>query len=198
MDSDETLTVKMRLLLAAKTLFSQNGFEQTSTASIAREAGTSESQLVRYFGTKAGLLEGVFETSWAGLHERVLNATAVAPTAREALTSILGIIHESFSSDPDVGYLLLFEGRRIRGPEHEIFLSRGFKRFSELLHQLILRGVHDGSFSRPLNPAAMASALLGAAEGMMREAMTAQRSGQPEPFSQEDVRQVFTAILDGI
>jgi hypothetical protein len=34
-----------RLLLAAKELFARNGYEQTSTAAIARRAGTSESQL---------------------------------------------------------------------------------------------------------------------------------------------------------
>ena len=38
------------------------------TASIAREAGSSESQLIRYFGGKAGLLEAIFNESWTALN----------------------------------------------------------------------------------------------------------------------------------
>src|SRR5436305_3537497 len=46
---DDTQTSRGRLLTAGKGLFSRLGYEGTSTATIAREAGTSESQLVRYF-----------------------------------------------------------------------------------------------------------------------------------------------------
>lgn len=198
MDLDATHSAKSRLIAAAKTLFAQNGYEQTSTSSIAREAATSESQLVRYFGTKAGLLEAVFDASWMGLHQRVLTATATAPTARGALQAILNIIIESFSRDPEIGYLLLFEGRRIRGPEHEIFLSRGFRQFSALLHQVIERGIQDGSLRGGVSVPALTSALLGAAEGMMRDILTAIRAGDPLPFSQDEVREVFETILGGV
>ena len=47
-DPDSTHTSRSRLLAAGKTLFARHGYEQASTAAIAREAGTSESQLVRY------------------------------------------------------------------------------------------------------------------------------------------------------
>ena len=60
-------TSRDRLLSAGKTLFGRLGYEQTSTAAIAREAGTSESQLVRYFGGKSGLLEAIFNQAWEGL-----------------------------------------------------------------------------------------------------------------------------------
>lgn len=184
-----------RLIAAARTLFAQNGYEQTSTASLAREAGTSESQLVRYFGSKAGLLEAVFDASWSVLQQEVLNATAAAPSAREALEATLNIIIQSFTRDPEIAYLLLFEGRRIRGPEHEIVLSKGFRQFNQLLQQLIRRGHADGSFNAGLSVPALSSALLGAAEGMIRDRLTAQRAGDPEPFSTDDVRSAFTRML---
>ena len=56
-------------MTAGKMLFSRNGYEQTSTSAIAREAGTSESQLVRYFGGKSGLLEAIFNETWSNLSE---------------------------------------------------------------------------------------------------------------------------------
>ena len=64
-EGDNTQTSRMRLLNAGKTLFAKNGYEQTSTAAIARESGSSESQLIRYFGGKAGLLEAIFNESFA-------------------------------------------------------------------------------------------------------------------------------------
>jgi AcrR family transcriptional regulator len=53
-----------RILVTAKTLFASLGYDNTSTAVIARNAGTSESQLMKHFGGKAGLLETIFTEGW--------------------------------------------------------------------------------------------------------------------------------------
>jgi AcrR family transcriptional regulator len=53
-----------RILDAAKALFSIRGYEQTTTARIARQAGTSESQVVKHFETKEGVLETIFNQGW--------------------------------------------------------------------------------------------------------------------------------------
>lgn len=195
-DSDSTMTSRARLIAAAQKLFSQNGYEQTSTASIAKEAGTSESQLVRYFGSKAGLLEALFEVAWSGLQQQVLTATAAAPTAREALLDIVGIMIEAFTRDEDLAYLMLFEGRRIRGPEHEVFLSKGFRQFNQLLQQVIRRGQADKSLGSNVSVPALTSALLGAVEGMMRDQLTARRAGEPPPFGYDELRAVFATLLE--
>ncbi len=60
-----------RILRSAKHLFARNGYENTSTVAIAREAGTSESQLMKHFGSKQGLLLAIFDRGWAGIIERV-------------------------------------------------------------------------------------------------------------------------------
>ncbi|TLZ28289.1 MAG: helix-turn-helix transcriptional regulator, partial [Gammaproteobacteria bacterium] len=64
----EAASSRERLLSTAKRLMAEAGYERVSTAAIAREAGTSESQLVRNFGSKAGLLETIFDESWAPLN----------------------------------------------------------------------------------------------------------------------------------
>lgn len=48
-----------RLLRAAVRSFSKNGFERTTTRIIARTAGVNESLIIRYFGTKEGLLKAI-------------------------------------------------------------------------------------------------------------------------------------------
>ena len=49
------------LLQAAKTLFSERGFDATSTQLIAKVAGVSEGILFHHFGSKRGLFEALVE-----------------------------------------------------------------------------------------------------------------------------------------
>ena len=99
-DADNTQTSRRRLLEAGKALFARFGFEQTSTAIIAREAGTSESQLVRYYKGKAGLLEAIFNDCWAALNQHVQGVVVAATDAREALAGVLETVTEAFGRMP--------------------------------------------------------------------------------------------------
>jgi len=197
-DFDNTQTSRQRLLEAGKSLFSKHGFEQTSTAAIAREAGTSESQLVRYFRSKVGLLEAIFNDNWRELNQVIQSVVMAAKDAREALAGVLECVTEAFGKDPALAYLLLFEGRRIRGATSEIILSQGFVEFDNLLHVLIHRGNRDGTFRSDLNENALASALLGATEAMVRDRLLAQRAGRPMPFDVREIRAIFFALLQGL
>lgn len=197
-DADSTQTSRRRLLDAGKALFAKYGFEQTSTANIARDAGTSESQLVRYYKSKAGLLEAIFNDCWSGLNQRIQGVVVGATNAREALAGVLETVSDAFGADADLAYLLLFEGRRIRGSSSEIHLSRGFIDFDNLLRVLINRGKRDGTFRQELSETAVASALLGATESMIRDRLIAQRAEKPLPFSNDEVRAIFLALLSGL
>src|SRR2546428_6576285 len=59
-----------RLREAAKPLFAERGYESTSTAAICRLAGTSQSQLIKHFTNKQGLLEAIFEYAWEQINPR--------------------------------------------------------------------------------------------------------------------------------
>jgi len=74
-----------RILMSAKRLFARNGYENTSTVAIAREPD-SESQLMKHFGSKQGLLAAIFDRGWASIIERV---QATQGTGRR-LTGCLG------------------------------------------------------------------------------------------------------------
>lgn len=197
-DADSTQTSRRRLLDAGKALFARYGFEQTSTAVIAREAGTSESQLVRYYKSKAGLLEAIFNDSWGALNQHIQQVVVGATDAREALAGVLECVTEAFGKDADLAYLLLFEGRRIRGGSSEIVLSKGFMEFANLLRVLIHRGKRDGTFRTDVSDEAIASALLGATEAMIRDRLMAQRSGKGSPYADQEIRAIFFALLTGL
>lgn len=188
---------RARLIAAAKALFAHAGFEQSSTAAIARDAGTSESQLVRYFGTKAGLLEAIFDEAWTPLNARVHDLLADASSGRAAVGGVLSAVLAAFERDDQLATIFLFEGRRIRGGEHEVKLSSGFLEFTDIIHRLIRRGQKDGSFAPGYDSKALAAALMGAAEAMVRERVLARRAGTTKTYSDKQVQRIFEAMLDG-
>ncbi len=189
---------RARLLAVGKTLFARVGYEQASTSTIAREAGTSESQLARCFGGKAGLLEAVFNEGWKPLTEAILRLVADAPDSRTAIVGSLTAVLTAFRRDPELACIFLFEGRRVRGERHEVALSSGFREFSGIVGRLIRRGQQDGAISRDLDDAAVASALMGAAEEMIREWVLAKRAGEAPPFPERAIQGVFAALVAGL
>jgi len=196
--ADNTQTSRSRLLNAGKTLFAKNGYEQTSTATIAREAGSSESQLIRYFNGKAGLLEAIFNESWAAMNEMVAQQIGAAQHGRDAILRILGLMIQAFSRDHDIAFLFLFEGRRMRGGTHEVLLSKGFVKFMEVIDALLQRGRQDGSFRTDIDPKILSSAMLGCAEGMIRDRVLAERNNQPNPYEDDAIIRTFTAMVNGL
>lgn len=184
--------------MAGKTLFARNGYEQTSTAAIARESGSSESQLIRYFGGKAGLLEAIFNDSWSFLNESVEAHVGEAAHGRDAIIRILSLMIQALGRDHDIAFLFLFEGRRLRSGSHEVLLSKGFVQFYQTVGQLIERGRQDGSFRSDVHPQVLGSAMLGVAEGMLRDRVLAERSGRTEPYNDDEILKTFTAMVNGL
>lgn len=187
-----------RMLAGARRLFAEQGYEGTSTAAIARAAGTSESQLVRAFGSKAGVLEAVFDAGWRELNVRIRDVVTDATSGRGAVVRILTTMLAALERDPDLATVMLLEGRRIRGDSHEVSVSTGFRTFSDVVQRLIRRGQKDGSFSGDHDAAAVAAALMGAVEGMVRERVIARRAGTARPFSDRQVLRIFETLLDSL
>jgi AcrR family transcriptional regulator len=185
-----------RLLQAGKGLFSRSGFESASTAALAQEAGTSESQLVRYFASKAGLLDAIFEEAWKPLNARVHDLLADAASGRAAVLAVLTAVLSTLEHDDEVATLFLFEGRRIRG-EGRVKLSSGWLEFSDIIVRLVKRGQKDGSFDAAFDATAVAAALIGSTEAMVRERMLARQQGANRTFSDRQVQRIFEAMLDG-
>ena len=186
-----------RLLNAGKSLFARQGYENTSTSAVAQEAKTSESQLVRYFGGKAGLLEAIFDEAWGPMNARVHDLLADATTGRAAVAAVLSAVLAALDRDDDLAAVLLFEGRRIRGGDSEVRLSSGFLEFSDVVLRLVKRGQRDGSFAPGFDATALSATFIGAAEAMVRDRLLLKRAGSRKTFSDKQVQRIFDALLDG-
>jgi AcrR family transcriptional regulator len=185
-----------RLLESAKRLFATQGYEQSATSAIARQAGTSESQLMRYFGGKAGLLDALFDDAWARLNARVGKAIGGIPRAREALLAACQAVVSTLSRDEQLATLLMFEGRRVRGAHGKVRIARGVAQFTDTMRALIRKAQAERDFDPSLDADALASALVGALEAMIRDRLVG-RDGGGRSFAEREIGRTLDAMVSG-
>src|SRR5229473_1303612 len=184
-----------RILRVSKSLFANRGYEHTSTSAIARQAGTSESQLMKHFGNKAGLLEAIFIEGWTGITDAARVAIQDVTSPLLKLQTISGCVLRSLERDPELKLLLLLEGRRIRKEGQMVALTQGFLGFVQLLDG-VLYEMRDLQMLRPgFSPQAVRSALMGMLEGMLRDRFLGDRLGFPADFSLDQIQQVLSRVL---
>jgi TetR/AcrR family transcriptional regulator, repressor for uid operon len=187
-----------RILQAAKHLFAAKGYDNTSTAAIARLAGTSESQLIKHFSSKEGLLEAIFEQSWQKLTWPLKQAMQQAPTPLEKLKVLLDLVIGAFERDAELKQLLLLEGRHIRKDGHMILLTQGFVDLVATLDGLLAEMRKSGQMRADLHAEGVRSALIGAIEGMLRDQIVAKRIRFPAHYNVKDIREIFSVFLASI
>ena len=186
-----------RILQAAKQLFAGRGYENTSTVGIARLAGTSESQLMKHFGSKEGLLEAIFEQGWQKMGYLLRSIHALSSPA-DKLQALLELVLKALERDPELKQLLLLEGRRVRKEGAIVLLTKGYLEFIAVLDG-ILGEMRAADQLRPdLSLQAVRSGLIGLFEGLMRDQILGQRLGYPAMYSTEEMRQLFSVVVDGL
>jgi AcrR family transcriptional regulator len=122
-----------RLREAAKALFADGGYERTTTAAICRLAGTSQSQLIKHYVNKQGLLDAIFEHAWEHLNPAIRLAIERNPSPKDKLRIVVDMVFGFLQSDENLRTIFLLEGRRIRGDGHMVVLVPGFLDFVKIL-----------------------------------------------------------------
>jgi AcrR family transcriptional regulator len=192
--AEEHRSSKERILLSAKHLFSKDGYDNTSTAAIARMAGTSESQLMKHFGSKEGLLEAIFDAGWGGM-AYMFRAIHDLQSPTEKLEVMLEMILTNLERDPELRDLMLLEGRRIRKEGHMVLLTKGYLQFVGVVDAILTEMRATGELRADVHNDAVRSALNSMFEGMLRDLVLAQRTGFPANYSREDLRHIFKIVL---
>ena len=126
-EANAELSSHDRILQAGRDLFAEDGYENTTTSAIARRAGTSESQLIKHFGSKEGLLEGIFDRAWQRMAQGVQHVQEGDAPPLERLRALTELMIASLERDKELRTLMLLEGRRIRKHGHMVLMTRGFQ-----------------------------------------------------------------------
>ncbi len=185
-----------RLLRVGKQLFAVHGFEKTSTAAIARAAKTSESQLIKHFQSKEGLLEAIFDEGWRRM-SYIFTALQVVKAPQEKLRMMLELMLNAFESDPALKELMLLEGRRLRKGDSTLVVTEGYLQFVTTLDSILESLSKQGVLRPNISVEGLRSAMIGMMEGMLRDQVLARRVGYPANFGIDELRTVFTVLLEG-
>jgi AcrR family transcriptional regulator len=186
-----------RILLAAKNLFATRGYDNTSTIMIARAAGTSESQLVKHFGSKDGLLEAIFDQGWREVGDPFADCSLIA-SPHERLKHVFQHMLLGLERDPELMEVMLLESRRVRKSATDVMESHGLFEFMRKL-QLLLATIRDGGeLLACLNLEATTSALVGACEAMLRDRIMVRRLGQEPAYAVNDILRVLDTMLPAL
>jgi AcrR family transcriptional regulator len=184
-----------RIREAAKSIFASRGFEASSTAAICRLAGTSQSQLIKHFANKQGLLDAIFEYAWEQINPAVSLAIEKIASPREKLKIMVDMVLTFMEKDRELRTLFLLEGRRIRGDGHMVVLVPGFFEFVKTLDAVLKEMLAKGELSPRLHPQAVRSAMMGLLEGLLRDQFLAKPSHFPASYTEADVRAILNAFL---
>ncbi len=188
-----------RILQAARQLFAREGYESTTTAAIARAAGTSESQLIKHFRGKEGLLDAIFEEAWTRLGEGIRVALQRPGTTTLVKLRLLSdVLFAGLESDADLRTLMLLEGRRMRRHGQIVVLSSGYLQLVQVLDNLLEALRQSGELRPGVEPQAARSVLIGSFEGLLRDRLLADRVGYPAAYGPRETRAAFAAVLDGL
>src|ERR1700710_236838 len=148
-----------RILVTAKTLFASLGYDNTSTAVIARNAGTSESQLMKHFGGKAGLLETIFTEGWNKINGQLESCFASAGDLSGRLCCIPGVVFECLDQDVELKTLVLLESHRMREAARTQAGTSGYAGFLRMIDETIERSKSEKEFHGPTGTIPLRSAI---------------------------------------
>ena len=180
--------------MAAKRLFALNGYENTSTVAIAREAGTSESQLMKHFGSKRGLLAVILDRGWNSVMARVQTVPANSATV-DRLSYVLEAFVTELENDPDLKNLMVLEAGRVRKDNRDVMIGPGFQQFTESVSGLLTEMRDQGQIRSDLSLEAVRAALVGMTEGLLRDQVLAQRSEFHASYTSDDLKKALRVLI---
>ena len=191
--TNSNLSSHDRILRAAKQLFAGHGYENTSTVAIAREAGTSESQLMKHFGSKQGLLVAIFDRGWANMSERILAIPHGSPADR--LLSVLEAVTVELEQDPELKVLSALEARRVRKDSTDVLMGRGPRQYRDTINKILEEMRAEGQLRLDINLDAVRAAVIGMAEGLWRDQVLADRSELRADYGLDDIHKVLELLI---
>jgi AcrR family transcriptional regulator len=161
---------KKALVDAAIKLFAANGFDATSTASIAQYAGVTEPLIHYHFKSKDGLFTHLLETIFAQYFDRFDELPEKTPTEFDKLVNLIRF-HFRFAEDyPDETFIVISAcPAKLQDAAHACaqYVANQGKCMSEYIAGCLERGIASGEF-RDVPVAATTGLLLAMVNGLMR------------------------------
>jgi AcrR family transcriptional regulator len=177
------------LMVAARRLFTERGYDNVGTEEIVRAAGVTRGALYHHFGGKAELLEAVYERLEAESTERVARVVLGSELDSPLEAMVAGV--EAFldeCAEPELQRIALHDAPAVLGWDRwrEIAAANGLG----LIEASLAAAIEAGEI-RPLPVRPMAHLLLGALD---EAAMLVARDS--DPVARAEVTTVLLVLLE--
>lgn len=139
------------ILIAARDIFCELGYEQTAVATIAARIGVVEGTVFKYFATKRELLLKVLERWYDDISSALARDLDGLATPRERLRAV---IHSHLRVVRDYPLLCRLMFREVRGEEdyRSSTLHEKNRRYTRFLTEVIKDGSSRGAFRAGISP----------------------------------------------
>jgi AcrR family transcriptional regulator len=151
------------ILVAARDVFCEKGYEATAVASIADRIGVVEGTVYKYFATKRELLLKVLEHWYQDIFGAAARTAAGAGSAREKLHSLV-LGHLRAIRDYPLLCRLMFREVRSEQDYHGSGLHEMNRRYTRVLLEVISQGSTRGEFRADLSPLLLRDLIYGGIE----------------------------------
>jgi len=185
--------VKERILTAAKSLFAEKGHRETKLREIASEAHTSESQVVKYFQSKSGVLDALLTQA----RIRIQDALDALQREKEdpvlVLKTIPSLLLDVFDKDHELLKVYLFDNRYYTLiPEEQIAQET---RLQGKLTDIFRRVKKTKVRSRVLSPETLASLFWTLNLHMFRDKFYSKINPDYPDFALEEINAVVETFI---
>jgi AcrR family transcriptional regulator len=177
-----------QLIEVAWAEFAENGFAQTSTEHVVREAGVTRGALYYHFKDKTDMFRAVVELAHARILTRIHDASASAPSITEGLRRGCLAFLEACSS-PDIRQIALIDGPSVLGwaEWRKIDADNGFGALCD--------GLKEARRQKALRVGTDPMALAYLLSGAMNEAALALSDPELSKIQRDKLRRAMEAAL---
>ena len=166
-----SLETRERILTAANTLFSSNGYEKTGVSQICQAAGVSKGAFYHHFPSKHNIFMTLLQ-QWLEKLDKIFLAIETTsedvPAAIHAMAASTDMILTE--SQGQLSLFLEFWEKSIRDEKVWEETKEPFLKYLRYFSLLIKKGIDQGTIA-PVDPASAARALIGLATGTILQGM---------------------------
>jgi len=160
---------RREIIDAARRCFLKNGFHQTTTDEICREASITPGGLYHYFGSKEDIISAVIEDAALATVENLKSRTEGSDDMRSAVQALASQFFE-WIRDPDLDSVTRLDmeiwAETLRN-EKLAEITRGSRALRrEWLAALIRRALEDGVYSKDVDPSGLANLIMSIFDGL--------------------------------
>ena len=184
-----------RLLQAAHALFAERGYEFTTSAAIARAAKTSQSQFIKHFGDKPGVLAAIYQQAWGEIVSAVGLAVDRMSAPRDKLKLLVDIVLSYLARHREFRRIVLAASPCVSNPQRVATADSAYAEFLCVVDGILEQARSAGELLANVPVPMLRSALMGALFGMLADLDHQRSSGAATSYSESEVAALLSKFM---